>query len=162
TYNDTGLSASTSYSYRVRATDGAQNLGPYSNVATATTQASAATLVAAYSFDEGSGTSVSDASGNGNNGTISGATWTSSGKYGNALSFNGGSMVTIPDAPSLHLSSAMTLEAWVNPTATDSAWRDVIYKGNDNYFLEGTSLNGSAPDVGGTFGGAGADVAGSS
>jgi chitodextrinase len=162
TYNDTGLTAAISYSYRVRATDAAQNLGPYSNVATATTQASATTLVAAYSFDEGSGATVSDASGNGNNGTISGATWTASGKYGKALSFNGGSMVTIPDAASLHLSSAMTLEAWVNPTATDSSWRDVIYKGNDNYFLEGTSLNGSAPDVGGTFGGAGADVAGSS
>src|SRR5262249_32792835 len=31
TYNDIALSASTSYSYRVRATDAAANLGPYSN-----------------------------------------------------------------------------------------------------------------------------------
>ena len=38
TYNDTGLTASTSYSYRVRATDAAGNLSPYSNVASATTQ----------------------------------------------------------------------------------------------------------------------------
>src|SRR5262249_39592684 len=36
--NDTGLTASTSYSYRVRATDAASNLGPYSAVASATTQ----------------------------------------------------------------------------------------------------------------------------
>jgi len=36
-FNDTGLSANTSYSYRVRATDAAGNLGPYSNVASATT-----------------------------------------------------------------------------------------------------------------------------
>ncbi len=39
TYGDTGLAANTSYSYRVRATDAAGNLGPYSNVATATTLA---------------------------------------------------------------------------------------------------------------------------
>jgi hypothetical protein len=36
-YGDAGLTASTSYSYRVRATDGAGNLGPYSPVASATT-----------------------------------------------------------------------------------------------------------------------------
>jgi hypothetical protein len=28
----------------------------------------------------------------------------------------------------------MTLEAWVNPTTLSSAWRDVIYKGNDKYY----------------------------
>ena len=39
--NDTGLTASTSYSYRVRARDTANNLGPYSNIASATTLASA-------------------------------------------------------------------------------------------------------------------------
>ena len=38
-YADTGLSAGTSYSYRVRATDAAGNLSAYSNVASATTQA---------------------------------------------------------------------------------------------------------------------------
>jgi hypothetical protein len=36
-FNDIGLTTSTSYSYRVRATDAATNLGPYSNVASATT-----------------------------------------------------------------------------------------------------------------------------
>ena len=37
TYNDTGLTASTSYSYRARATDAAGNLSVYSNVASVTT-----------------------------------------------------------------------------------------------------------------------------
>ena len=36
-FKDTTVSASTSYSYRVRATDAAGNLSPYSNTATATT-----------------------------------------------------------------------------------------------------------------------------
>jgi chitodextrinase len=39
TFNDTGLTASTSYSYRVRADDAAGNNSAYSNTATATTQA---------------------------------------------------------------------------------------------------------------------------
>jgi len=36
-FNDTGLTAGTSYSYRARAADAAVNLGPYSNIASATT-----------------------------------------------------------------------------------------------------------------------------
>jgi fibronectin type 3 domain-containing protein len=39
TFNDTGLTPSTSYSYRIRATDAAGNLSPYSNVASASTLA---------------------------------------------------------------------------------------------------------------------------
>src|ERR1700721_1636408 len=79
--------------------------------------ASSTGLVASYSFNEGVGTTVTDSSGNGNNGTISGAAWTTAGKYGSALSFNGtSSRVVINDSASLHLSSGMTLEAWVSPT----------------------------------------------
>jgi hypothetical protein len=57
-----------------------------------------------------------DLSGNGNNGTVEGATWVSSGKFGGALTFNGvNAMVKVKDSASLHLSKAMTLEAWVYP-----------------------------------------------
>src|SRR4029434_8926717 len=42
-YTDTGLSGSTSYRYRIRATDAAGNLSGYSNIASATTSASADT-----------------------------------------------------------------------------------------------------------------------
>ena len=84
-------------------------------------------LVAAYSFDEGSGTTTADLSGRGNAGTLNGATWTA-GKNGNGLSFNGTSaMVTIADSASLHLTTAMTLEAWVRPTIVGS-WRTVLMK----------------------------------
>jgi hypothetical protein len=103
-------------------------------------------LVAAYSFDEGSGTVVNDTSGQGNNGTVSNATWTTSGKDNGALVFNGSSsLVTIPDSSSLHLSSGMTLEAWVNASTVDSNWRDVIYKGNDAFYLERTSNSSTGP-----------------
>jgi Concanavalin A-like lectin/glucanases superfamily len=109
-------------------------------------------LVAAYSFNEGSGVTVYDASGNGNNGNIGSASWTSSGKYGSALVFDGSSsFVTIPDAPSLDLTTGMTLEAWVNPSVNNSTWQDVIYKGDDVYFLEGDTSSSGLAAVGGTF-----------
>ena len=153
-YSDTGLSASTSYSYRIRAVDAATNLGPYSTTASAITQATGSGLVAAYSFNEGFGTTVADSSGAGNTGAVQNATWTTLGKYGNALTFNGTSaLVTIADAPALHLTSRLTLEAWVNPTVVSRAWRDVIYKGNDNYYLSATTTrNPAVPAGGGTWG----------
>ena len=73
-------------------------------------------LVAAYAFDEASGTTVTDTSGRANTGTITGAT-RMAGHSGSALSFNGtNNSVSVPDSSSLDLTSAMTLEAWVNPT----------------------------------------------
>jgi glucose/arabinose dehydrogenase/chitodextrinase len=111
-------------------------------------------LVAAYAFNENTGTSVADASGTGNAGTIGTATWTTQGKFGNALSFNGtNAKVTVPDAPPLHLTNRMTLEAWVNPTTNNAVWRDVVYKGVDDvYYLMGSSDEGG-PSTGGTFSG---------
>ncbi|HET9667625.1 MAG TPA: LamG domain-containing protein, partial [Desertimonas sp.] len=123
-------------------------------VATPNGNSSTPGLVAAYAFDEGSGVTVTDASGNSNSGTAVSSTWSSSGKYGKALSFNGtSSRVTIPDTASLHLSSAMTLEAWVRPSAVTNKWRDVIMKGNDNYYLEATSNKSSRPAGGAIIGG---------
>jgi hypothetical protein len=155
TFNNTGLTAGTSYSYRVRAADAAGNLSGYSNAASATTQAAGSGLVASYSFNEGSGTAVADGSGSGNGGTIGTATWTTAGKYGNALVFNGtNARVTVNSSNSLRLTTGMTLEAWVNPQTVSNAWRDVIYKGNDNYYLEATSDQNIVPAAGGTFGNA--------
>jgi Concanavalin A-like lectin/glucanases superfamily len=123
-------------------------------VSTTPARGASPNLVAAYSFDEGAGTTVADASGNGNTGTLAGATWTGSGKFNGALSFNGtSSRVDVPNAASLQLSTAMTLEAWVNPTTITSKWRDVIYKGRDNYFLEASSTNAGKPVGAGIIGG---------
>ena len=54
----------------------------------------------------------------------------------------------------------MTLEAWVNPSTVNANWRDVIYKGNDNFYLEATSTNASQPDAGMIAGGSYADAFG--
>src|SRR5216683_3146204 len=50
-----------------------------------------------------------------------------------------------PDAPALRLTTDMTLAAWVKPSTVSSAWLDVIYKGDDNYYLEATSTTNSLP-----------------
>ena len=117
--------------------------------ASATLTVSSPGLVAAYSFDEGAGTSVGDASPYANDGTIGNAVWTPSGRYAGALSFDGTEAVMVPDAASLDLTDAMTLEAWVNPTDTGT-WHDVIYKGVDSYFLAASAF-GQTPIVGGNF-----------
>src|SRR5262245_54326299 len=89
-------------------------------------------LIAAYSFNEGSGTVVLDSSGNSNTGVISGASWINQGRFGKALSFDGvNDLVTINDTPSLHLTTGMTIEAWIYPT-TSSGVRDVLMKEGAN------------------------------
>ena len=66
------------------------------NVSTPSAEASATVadtpspgLVAAYGFAEGSGTITADSTGNGNTGSLTDAAWTTAGKLGSALSFNG-------------------------------------------------------------------------
>jgi len=84
--------------------------------------------VAAYNFNEGMGFTVTDISGNGNNGTVSGTSWTTEGKYGGALVFNGLSWVTVNDSNSLDVTTGMTLEAWVYPTDLPNNWTTVMVK----------------------------------
>ena len=54
--------------------------------------------------------------------------WNAGGRFGSALSFDGvNDWVSVPDANSLDLTTGMTLEAWVRPTAL-GGWRTVIFK----------------------------------
>ncbi len=85
-------------------------------------------LVAAYGFDEAGDVLALDTSGNGNDGVLSGPTRTSAGKFGSALSFDGiNDWVTVDDHATLDLTSGMTLEAWVKPSAL-SGWRTALIK----------------------------------
>lgn len=72
-------------------------------------------LIAYWKFDAGSGSRVQDSSGNGNDGTIQGATWTT-GRFGKALAFDGkDDWLDIPD---LRFDGDFTIEAWVKLTGT--------------------------------------------
>jgi hypothetical protein len=126
-----GLTAGTPYFFRVGSTDAASNeaLAPAAPDGPLTfTTAAPPGLVAAYGFNEGTGGVVVDSSGNGNHGAISGASWTSGGRYGNALSFDGvNDWVTVNPSATLDLSTGMTIEAWVRPSSS-SGWRTILYK----------------------------------
>jgi fibronectin type 3 domain-containing protein len=116
-YADKSLAIDT-FSYRVRATDAANNLSPYSSVASATTTSAPTAYLAGYSFSEGTGTTTADASGNNLTGTLQNATWTM-GKYGEGLSFNGTtSYVDLARPAPLTTTGSMTWEAWVYPSGT--------------------------------------------
>jgi chitodextrinase len=157
-FSDTGLSPSTTYRYRVRAVDPSDNYSGYSGVAEATTDAvppTPAGLVGAWAFGEGIGTTAADASGHGNAGTIMGAGWTTEGRFGNALSFNGvNSMVRVADSASLDLTTAMTLSAWIRPSVAQTGWRTVVQREVNAYLLHASHSGAPLrPLGGGTLGG---------
>src|SRR5438552_1500221 len=138
-----GSAADGAHTLSARARDAVGNTMVAANVAVTVSNApssppppSPSGLVAAYSFGEGAGTVVTDASGNGNTGSLgSGVTWTAAGRFGSALAFNGASFVTIPSAASLNLTTAMTLEAWVYPTGNLYKWNAVLMKEQPGEFL---------------------------
>jgi len=72
-------------------------------------------LVGNWLFYNGAGTKLYDYSGRGNHGAISGPTWVD-GPFGWALDFEraNGEYVEVPDDPSLDLTDAITILAWVN------------------------------------------------
>ena len=95
------------------------------------TDASDPTLVAAYGFDEGAGSSLVDRTGNGHTGALSGPTWTG-GRTGGGLSFDGADdLVTVADSAKLDLADKMTLSAWVRPTDS-TGWRTALMKERPN------------------------------
>jgi PKD repeat protein/glucose/arabinose dehydrogenase len=111
------------------------------NVTTAPPPASG--LVGAWGFNETTGTTATDSSGAGNTGTLSGATRTTAGRYGGALSFDGvNDWVTVADSASLDLTTGITMEAWVRPAALGTTWRTVVLKeqpGQLSYALYGNT-----------------------
>ena len=134
---DTTTVANGSHTLTAVARDSAGNTTTSTAVVVTVSNAGGTTgLVAAYGFDEGSGTTTADQSGSGNVGTISGATWSSAGKFGKALSFNGtNSFVSVAGSSTLNLTNAMTIEAWVNPSSlTTSGWNTVVLKERPGYY----------------------------
>ena len=124
---------------------GNQQVSAEVNVTVSNSSTTPLGLVAAFNFNEGAGTTVTDKSGTGNNGTISGATWSTDGRFGAALSFNGTSAwVTVPDAASLDFTTSFTVEAWLNPTSV-TGWRTVILKEAGSKLAYGLyGVNGSS------------------
>jgi hypothetical protein len=79
-------------------------------------------LIICMNFDEGSGNTAGDNSGNNNNGTIYGATWffRNEAVIGNALKFDGtNDYVQVPDSSSLNITgNKLSFEAWIYPNVS--------------------------------------------
>lgn len=71
-------------------------------------------LAGAWLFDEGAGNTVSDISGNSNDGELKGNPGWSEGQFGKALDFNGSSdYVEVPDSESLSITGDITITTWI-------------------------------------------------
>jgi hypothetical protein len=117
TYNDLGLTPNTSYTYRVYAYNSAGNSLQYSNEVTVSTQDSIPSwltngLVAFYPFNG----NANDESGNGNNGTVNGATLTTdrNGNVNKAYSFDGVNDNIITNNITFSNGGDYTISLWVN------------------------------------------------
>ena len=120
-YADTGLSGSTTYYYRVLATN-ATGDSVHTSVANATTQAAitqsdinvTSGLTAHLAFDETSGTSAADSTGNGRTGTLQTGASFIAGKINNSVSLNGTSgYVAMPLVFNPGNQTDFTVTAWV-------------------------------------------------
>ena len=110
-------------------------------------------LVGYWPLNEGSGSTVLDASGNGNAGQVSGATW-ATGRLGRGLSFNGSSSTVNLGKPVVVTSRSFTVAAWVLLTDL-SSWHTAVSQDGSNvsgFYLQLTSsgqfaFSGRSPAV---------------
>ena len=97
---------------------------------TAATFAQSSGPVAAYSFDAGSGTTLSDVTGHNNTlNLLNGTAW-STGKYSRAASFDGSNDYGVAAAANSALNltgRSFTLSAWINPRS-NSGWQLIVDK----------------------------------
>jgi O-glycosyl hydrolase len=102
-------------------------------------------LVGYWKFDEGTGTTTTDSSGHGNNGTlVNSPTW-ATGKTGKALSFNSTTQkVDVGNSSTLNPTSAISVQAWIYTKAYTNYPRIISKETTtiaDPYALELTSSN---------------------
>ena len=84
-------------------------------------------VLAWYKFDEGSGTTSADATGDGHTCTLSGTTWTSGIQGTGALSYTGTSSSTA-SIPALNLNTnTLTLTGWVRRSGTQNPFAGLVF-----------------------------------
>lgn len=109
--------------------DGAGNSAAGSIVITYAPSFPGNTLEGAWAFEEGSGSIVTDSSGNGNTGSLLASPSRVSGKFGQGIALNGTSQyINIPDSNSLDFTRSFTLSLWLNLRASHIDFRAAIVK----------------------------------
>ncbi|TKJ37076.1 MAG: hypothetical protein CEE38_09240 [Planctomycetes bacterium B3_Pla] len=96
-------------------------------VLTTAAEAADPDLVAHWRFDETSGTTAFDASGNGHDGTIMGDPQWVPGKLGGALEFDGsGDYVDCGASPDYEIAVNITIACWIKVDVFDKTWQAII------------------------------------
>ncbi len=90
-------------------------------------------LAGYWKFDEGSGATTADSSGNSNTGTlVSSPTWTTSGRDANALTVSGGNYITAANSASLILAGSWTVASWIKLSSTPGSGNNFVLATKDN------------------------------
>ena len=135
----------TSYNYRIRRGAG---MGPgnlslnYSNIASATSSSTVPNFSStAYGMNEGSGTTLADASGTGHTGTlVNGPAWVAGqATYGQALSFDGlDDAVSVANPATYNFGTAdFTIELWAKRTGLGGSQRHLFSKCHSTLWQSG-------------------------
>lgn len=115
----------------VTATDGAGNTAIAQRSITYRPNFPGNTLAGAWAFDEPSGNTATDSSGNSNTGTLVNSPTRVAGRYGSAIQLNGTNQsIFIANNPnnSLDLTQSFSITAMVQPTLVSGAFRAIVYK----------------------------------
>ena len=135
---DSTTATNATHTITARARDAATNQTTSATVTvTVNNSAPPAGLRVGYPFSAGSGTTIADVSTNNTTGTATSPTWTTSGRFGNAITFNG-TTSRVRSNSSLTL-TAFTIEAWVlNPTNQAEEAIATVGSNRDVYLRNGT------------------------
>ena len=113
-------------SFTYKANDGRVD----SNLATVSITVTVDGLISQWKFNEGGGITASDSARNNPGTLINGPAWTT-GIIDGALNFDGGDdYVSVPDSPSLDITEAITMEAWVRFDSVDNRYETIFGKIN--------------------------------
>ncbi|MHC4532612.1 MAG: LamG domain-containing protein, partial [Planctomycetota bacterium] len=94
-------------------------------------------LIGYWKFDETSGTTAQDATGNGNDGTLNGDPQWVAGMLGGALEFDGdGDYVDVGDDPIFQITGQITVACWIKVSQFTVSWQAIFTMGDDSWRLQ--------------------------
>ena len=86
------------------------------------------TIVGIWKFDEGTGNTAKDSSGNGNDGELMNKPKWVNGKFGKALEFDGSNFVDMGNDESLQFDGDVTIVVWVKPESVGAGRQNIVCK----------------------------------
>ncbi len=109
-------------------------------VLTSMTGAADPDLVAHWKFDDGSGTTLFDSSGNGHDGTLMGDPKWVSGHLGGALEFDGdGDYVDCGSSPDFEIPVNISITCWIKVNQFDKTWQAIITTSDSSWRVHRSS-----------------------